>query len=259
MLGSLQSALRSRRLARVFCLGQFCSAKLVELLGLLGGYDAVWLDQEHVGLTLPQIEDACRAGRAVGLDVFVRLAATDYTAVMRPLEAGACGVMAAMVRHPREVRDLVRWGKFHPQGGRGVNGGGADAHFGLQAMTEYLSQANARTLLGVQVEHIDAVEHIGEIAAVEGVDFLFIGPADLSQSMGIPCEWDHPRLWQAVERVAAACAAHGRPWGVLPFGPEAARRFVELGCRMLSVGVDNLAFARGARAFQEMYAEFFTG
>lgn len=259
MLGSLQSALRERRLARVFALGQFCSPKLVELVGLIGGFDAVWLDQEHVGLTLPQVEDACRAGRAVGLDVFVRLAATDYTAVMRPLEAGACGVMAAMVRRAGEVRDLVRWGKFHPQGGRGVNGGGADAGYGLMAMGEYLRRANERTVLGVQIEHIDAVEQVEEIAAVAGVDFLFIGPADLSQSMGIPGEWEHPRLWGAIERVARASAAAGRVWGVLPFGPAAARRFVGLGCGMLSVGVDNLAFGRGVRSFQEEYAEWFRG
>src|SRR5262249_21482973 len=157
---------------------------------------AVWLDQEHVGLTLPQIEEACRAGRAVNLDVFVRLAATDYTAVMRPLEAGACGVMAAMVRHPREVRDLVRWGKFHPVGARGVNGGGVDANYGLRGLADYLREANERTVLGVQIEHIDAVEHIEEIASIAEVDFLFIGPADLSQSMGIPGQWDNPRFWQ---------------------------------------------------------------
>src|SRR5687767_5226264 len=101
MQGSLKSALRAGRLARAFCLAQLAGPKIVEMLALSGGYDAVWLDQEHVGLTLPQIEECCRAGRACGLDVFVRLTATDYPTVMRPLEAGACGVMAAMVRSPR--------------------------------------------------------------------------------------------------------------------------------------------------------------
>jgi 2-keto-3-deoxy-L-rhamnonate aldolase RhmA len=259
MQGSLKSALSSGRLVRVFALGQLCGPKLVEMVGLVGGYDAVWLDQEHVGLSVPQIEEACRAGRAVGLDVFVRLAATDYTAVMRPLEAGACGVMAAMVRHPREAHDLVRWAKFHPAGARGVNGGGVDADYGRLAMDEYLRQANERTVLGVQVEHIDAVGYIDELSAISEIDFLFIGPADLSQSMGIPGEWDHPRLWEAIERVGRACAGNGRAWAILPPSPAAARRCVEMGCRMLSVGVDNLAFQRGVRTFQEQYAEWFRG
>ena len=75
----------------------------MEMIGWHGGFDAVWLDQEHVGLTMPQIEEAARAARAVGIDTFVRLHATDYTAVMRPFEAGAGGVMAAMVRSAAEA------------------------------------------------------------------------------------------------------------------------------------------------------------
>jgi 4-hydroxy-2-oxoheptanedioate aldolase len=257
MPGSLKSAVRAGRLARVFCLGQLAGPKLVEMVALAGGYDAVWLDQEHVGLTLPQIEECCRAGRAAGLDVFVRLTATDYAAVMRPLEAGACGVMAAMVRHPGQARDLVRWAKFHPLGERGVNGGGVDADFGRLAVADYLRRANERTVLGVQVEHIDAVECVEELAAISEIDFLFIGPADLSQSLGVPGEWEHQRLWAAIERVAGACAAAGRAWGILPPGPAAARRCVEMGCRLLSVGVDAVALQRGVRAVQEQYADVF--
>src|SRR5262249_21448269 len=83
MQPTLKSALHSDRLLRALGLGQLCPPKLIELVALLGGYDAVWLDQEHVGLTLPQIEDSCRAARAAGIDVFVRLNATDYATVMR--------------------------------------------------------------------------------------------------------------------------------------------------------------------------------
>src|SRR5829696_6252782 len=88
MSESLKAKIAARRLVRLFCLGQLCSPKLTELVAYLGGFDGAWLDQEHVGLTVPQIEDACRAARAAGLDTFVRLTATDYATVMRPLEAG---------------------------------------------------------------------------------------------------------------------------------------------------------------------------
>src|SRR5580693_1126609 len=114
MRSHFKSLLAENRLLRVCALGQLCHPKLREMIGWQGGFDAVWLDQEHVGLTIPQIEEAARAGRAVGIDVFVRLQATDYTAVMRPFEAGAGGIMAAMVRSAAEAARVLTWAKFHP-------------------------------------------------------------------------------------------------------------------------------------------------
>jgi 2-dehydro-3-deoxyglucarate aldolase/4-hydroxy-2-oxoheptanedioate aldolase len=257
MSGHLKAALRAGRLTKVFALGQFCHPKLVELVAHLGGYEGIWLDQEHVGLTIPQIEEATRAARAVGIDTFVRMPATDYAAVMRVLEAGAGGVMASMVRTVREARDLVRWAKFHPRGERGVNGTGVDGRFGLMKSLDYFAHANENTLLSVQIEHIDAVNVVEEIAALEDLDFLFVGPADLSQSLGIPCQWEHPELWRAIERVATACRAANRPWAILPIGHEFARRAVDLGCIMLSIGIDAWAISRGVRALQDDYGEFF--
>src|SRR5438309_10205574 len=101
MASRLKQLLAQDKVTRVFCAGQLCHPKIVEIVGQHGGYDAVWLDQEHVGLTIPQIEEAARAARGVGLDSFVRLYATDYATVMRPLEAGAGGVLAAQVRGRR--------------------------------------------------------------------------------------------------------------------------------------------------------------
>src|SRR5207244_3718403 len=100
--------------------------KIIEVVGQHGGYDAIWFDQEHGGITVTQIEDAARAARGTGLDSFVRLYASDYATVMRPLEAGAGGIMAAQVRSAKEVADVVRWAKFHPHGQRGVNSTGFD-------------------------------------------------------------------------------------------------------------------------------------
>ena len=94
----LKELLGQGRLVKVFGVGQLCHPKLIEIVGQAGGFDAVWLDQEHAGLSTGQIEQAALAARATGLDSFVRLAPTDYATVMRPLEAGAGGVMAAQVR-----------------------------------------------------------------------------------------------------------------------------------------------------------------
>src|SRR5208337_1040307 len=165
----LKETLAGVRLDRVIGLGQLCSPKLIEIIGLAGGYDAVWLDQEHAGLTIEQIEYAALAARSCGLDSFVRLTPTDYATVMRPLEAGAGGIMAAMVRSARQAEEVVRWAKFHPQGQRGINGSGVDGRYGSQPLTEYFRQANAQTFVAIQIEHVDALAEVEKIAAIAGV------------------------------------------------------------------------------------------
>jgi 2-dehydro-3-deoxyglucarate aldolase/4-hydroxy-2-oxoheptanedioate aldolase len=253
----LKQLLSENRLVRVFCVGQLCHPKIVEIVGLFGGFDAVWLDQEHCGLSTAQIEQATLAARATGLETFVRLAPTDYATVMRPLEAGAGGVMAAQVRNARQAEEVVRWAKFHPRGLRGVNGCGVDGRYGTLPAAEYLRRANDDVFLAIQVEHAEAVEDVERIAALPDVDVLFVGPADLGQSMGLPGDWDHPGIWQAVERVAQAAKAHRTHWAILPPTAAYARRCVELGCRMLSLGIDVWSVQRGLKAFQTEFAEYF--
>jgi 4-hydroxy-2-oxoheptanedioate aldolase len=255
MAKHLKSALAQGKLTRVFMIGQLCHPKIIEIIGVHGGYDAVWLDQEHAGLSIAQIEHACLAARSVGLDSFVRLAATDYATVMRPLEAGAGGVMAAQVRSAAEAEQVVHWAKFHPRGLRGVNGSGVDGRFSTLPMPEYMQKANAETFIAIQIEHFGAVDDVEKIAAIKDVDVLFIGPADLGQSMGLVGDWDHPRIWQAIERVAKAAKANGIHWAILPRNAAYAKRCVDLGCRMLSAGVDVWAVQRGLKAFLAEYEE----
>jgi 2-dehydro-3-deoxyglucarate aldolase/4-hydroxy-2-oxoheptanedioate aldolase len=257
MASHLKQALATGRVVRVFGVGQLCHPKVVEMVGLAGGFDAVWLDQEHAGLSVEQIELAALAARAAGLDSFVRLAPTDYATVMRPLEAGAGGIMAAQVRSARQAEEVMTWAKFAPRGLRGVNGLGRDGNFGSGPLGDYFRRANEDTFVAIQIEHADAVAEVERIAALPNVDVLFVGPADLAQSMGLAGEWEHPSIWKAIERVAAAARAAGIHWAILPANPAYAKRCTDLGCRMLSIGFDVWAFARGVRDFHEQYAEFF--
>jgi 2-keto-3-deoxy-L-rhamnonate aldolase RhmA len=259
MAAHLKSLLAQGQLVRVFCAGQLCYPKIIEIVGQHGGYEGVWFDHEHAGLSTAQIEDASRAARGVGLDSFVRLYATDYATVMRPLEAGAGGIMAAQVRSAKEAADIVRWAKFHPQGLRGVNSTGVDGRYGTLPIVEYMQRANAETMLAVQIENTEALEEVERIALVPGVDVLFVGPGDLGQSMGLPGQWAHPRLWAAIERVAQAAKSAGRAWGILPRDAAYAQRCVDLGCRMLSLGLDVWALERGLKALSEEYASVRSG
>jgi 2-keto-3-deoxy-L-rhamnonate aldolase RhmA len=253
----IKELLAQGKLVRVFMLGQFCDPKLVEMISMHGGWDAVWFDMEHVGLTTAQIEHCSRAARATGLDSFVRLAATDYASVMRPLEAGAGGIMAAQVRSAEQTEEIVGWAKFQPRGLRGVNGSGVDGRYGTLSPVDYFRRANAETFIAIQIEHIDAVKDVDRIASVKDVDVLFIGPADLSQSMGLPGEWDHPQLWEAFERVAQAAKRNKIHWAILPPNVAYAERCVEMGCRMLSLGLDVWVVQKGLKSFQTDYAAYF--
>lgn len=255
MANRLKEKLARGEVVRVFCVGQLCHPKVVENVGWHGGVDGIWLDHEHAGLSIQQLEDASRAARGSGLETFVRLAATDYASVMRCLEAGAGGIMAAQVRNAKQTHEIVQWTKFHPQGMRGINGTGVDGRYGTLPLAEYAARANAESFVAIQIEHAEAVEDVEKIAAVPHVDVLFVGPADLSQSLGIPGEWESPLVWAAIERVARAAKANGIHWAILPRDAKHARRCLELGCRMLSLGIDVWALQRGLKAFQNEYAD----
>jgi 2-dehydro-3-deoxyglucarate aldolase/4-hydroxy-2-oxoheptanedioate aldolase len=253
----LKELLAADKLVRVYGLGQLLSPKLVEIIGLHGGYDAVWFDHEHAGISIEQIEQAALAARACGLDSFVRLAPTDYATVMRPLEAGAGGIMAAQVRNAEQTEQVIQWAKFHPRGQRGVNGLGVDANYGMLPAKDYFAKANRETFIAIQIEHAEAVEDIDRIAAVPDVDVLFIGPADLGQSMGTPGEWDQPRIWAAIEKVAQAARKHRIHWAIVAITPAFAKRCVELGCRCLNIGFDCWTVHDGIKVVKERFSEFF--
>ena len=200
MSRNLKRLLAEKKRVHVFHLGHLCDPKIIDLVGVMGGWDAIWLDQEHAGLTLDMISQCARAARAADLDCFVRLTATDYATMMRPLEVGASGIMAAQIRTAAEAAKVIEWAKFWPQGLRGVNSGGVDGGYGTMSLADYMRHANESTYVIIQIEHFEAVENVEAIAALPNLDALFVGPADLSQSMGLPGETDHPKVMAAVEQ-----------------------------------------------------------
>ncbi|MGP0064760.1 MAG: HpcH/HpaI aldolase family protein [Isosphaeraceae bacterium] len=253
----IKTMLAEGKVVRVFGCGQLLSPKLIEILGEHGEFDALWIDQEHAGLTMKEIELATMAARSYGMDHFVRLPATDYASVMRPLEAGAGGLMISMVRSAAEVEQAVRWAKFWPRGERGLNGGNRDGRYGLVPLAEYTTRANAETFLGVQIETAGALEAVGEIAAIPDVDLLFVGPSDLSQVLGVTGDFENPRCLEAIQSIARACAAAKKPWGVFSRGPDYATRMRDWGCQLFVIAADLHVVHAGIRDIKNRYAVFF--
>jgi 2-dehydro-3-deoxyglucarate aldolase/4-hydroxy-2-oxoheptanedioate aldolase len=255
----IKERLAAGQLVRLFGAGQLCSPKLVEIVGIHGGFDGLWLDGEHAGLSMKEVELATLAANAHGLDHFVRMPATDYAAIMRMLEAGANGVMVSMVRSPEDAEQAVRWAKFAPRGERGLNGGNRDGDFGLMPIPEYVKSANDRVFVGIQIETATALASVGEIAAIPDVDLIFVGPADLSQVLGVPGDFENPKCLEAIQGIARACENAGKPWGIVPRGPEYAARMRDWGCRMFVVAFDHQSVHAGIRAAKGRYEAFFDG
>lgn len=224
---------------------------LTETVGRMG-YDLVWFDLEHRAFGYNTIDPLALACRATGMDLMVRIRKTGYDSPMRALECGANGIMVPHCRSAAEARQWVEWVRFPPLGRRGLDGVGADADFGLVGTMEHIEHANREVFLVLQIEDREALEQVEEIAAVPGVDLLFVGPGDLSVSLGVPLQFEHPLIQRAFERVARAAKQAGKWWGSTTSSPAAAQKIVDLGGRMITVGADHVFLVRGfAQALEE--------
>ncbi len=242
---------------RVFSVSRIVHPVVFDVFGMAGGFDGLWLDQEHGGFTAPQIQVASACARANRLGLFVRMAPTGYAQVTQNLEAGAHGVMAARLPSAAAAEEFVRWSKFAPRGDRGVNSSGFDARYTYKPLSELVVDANRDSFVAIQIETLGALDEADRIAAIDGVDLLFIGPADMSQALGCIGQVNHEKVWEAIDRVAAACRTHGKPWGIVPAGPDYAARCLEKGCRMLTLANETLALRRGVDGLKDWYSSFF--
>jgi len=242
---------------RVMAVSAFPSPKLIEVAGKFGDLDGVWVDQEHSGLPNQELEVLLMACRAVGLDSFARVAPTDYATVMRPMEGGASGVMMAQVRSVAEVEQSVRWVKYHPVGQRGMYLGNYEAEFGAKPALQHVEDSNRDRWTVIQIETAEAVECVEGIAAVDGVDCLFVGPSDLSNNLGKPGNPMDSHVLGAIERIAAAAKANDKQWGVLSKTEEFALKCRELGCQLFSIAGDLDYISRGIDATKAAFPKFF--
>lgn len=225
------------------------SPKIVDVLGFLG-YECVWIDMEHSDLNYDQIYHLAGCARAAGMDVIVRIPRGEYSTVIKPLEAGANGLVLPHCMSAQDAREFVRKAKFAPLGLRGM-GGGIDSHFGTMPAGEYTKLANEETLLAVMIEDKEAVDAADDIAAVDGIDLLFIGPGDLSQSYGITGQVDHPLMLQAMENVSNACRKHGKAWGSVGGAEEYLDKLLERGAQFINIASEITTLANGFRAARE--------
>ena len=255
MSKSIIQRLRNGQIVRTMHVTGFVKPRAIEMLGLVGHFHGIWIDQEHTAVPHSELESLLIACRAGGLDAFARVPLIDYCTVMRPMEAGCSGVMIAQVRTLDEVKRAVAWAKYPPRGLRGFFGGNFETNFGSIDMATHIANANRDRWLSIQIETPEAVELADQIAAVDGVDWLFVGPADLSVTLGVPGEFLHPKCVDALKRVDAAVKKAGKSWGILSRDAEHARRCRELGCQLFSVFGDIDCLRAGLTTLEQRFAD----
>lgn len=210
----------------------------VEMAGR-AGIDGVWIDMEHRPFTQREVSHMIAGARLGDIDAMVRIRKGEgYTSFFRPLEDGAAGILVPHVKTREEAEWVVYNSKYVPVGRRGVENVMPDADLSFCDSLEYLEHANRETFVGIQIEDVEALDVLDELLSVDGIEVVFIGPADLTCSMGIPLEREHPRFVEAVQNIADACARHGKWWGLPVVDGEMVARYAEQGARFFNMGGD---------------------
>ena len=243
------NSLRDKLLSKEFVVGTFLeipSPQLVEVFGL-AGFDFVIIDGEHGSVGLERMEDLIRASLSTEISAMVRVPTCDEVSVRRPLDMGASGVHIPQITSASMASNAVKWSKYFPLGERGLQPFVRSASYGNHAATDYVATMNEETLVVLHIEGEDGISALDEILEVEGVDVLFIGPYDLSQSLGVPGQVRHPRVQEKMKLVVRKVKAAGKSVGSFCENAETAKPWRDLGVSYLAVGVDAHLLLHSAR------------
>ena len=214
--------LLERLLAGQYAMGSWINTRSTVVAELMAasGFDFLVVDAEHSAVDVPQAQDLFQAIAASNPEcaALVRLPGNGYSTIKRFMDAGAMGVIAPLINTPEQAEEVVSAVKYPPLGKRGL-GYGRSAMYGIEIENE-IANANDQSFVCIQIEHIEGVKNIRELLEVEGVDAVLIGPYDLSASMGIPGDLEHPELAAAQQQILAACRESGVVAGIHVVKPD---------------------------------------
>jgi 4-hydroxy-2-oxoheptanedioate aldolase len=211
------------------------------------GFDTIYIDMEHSSFSLDTTGQICMAALNIGIAPFVRVPANNPEWISRVLDGGALGIIAPHVSSASDAKRVVAAAKFAPLGERSAAGGLPHLEFRAFPASQAYPVLNEATMVVVQFENVAALEKADEIMAVDGVDMVMIGTNDLTADMGIPGQYDHPKVRAAYEHTIGVCKKYGKHCGVggLSSRPDLVTEFVKMGARYVSTGTD-IAFLLAA-------------
>lgn len=211
-------------------------SNIVEAIGM-AGMDFVILDQEHGPITNETLHNHIRAAKTGGSKAIVRVKGVDANAIGSALDSGADGVQVPNIGSVEDAKTAIESARFYPLGNRGVCRFVKAANFGNSPKGSYFKEANKKLVI-LQVEGREGIDNLDKILALKGFDILFIGPYDLSQSLGIPGEISHPKMINLMEEVSEKAKKKGKRLGTFADSMETAQNLLNLGFQYLAYSVD---------------------
>ena len=221
------------------CFVRYPDPGLVEFLGYQG-WDFQVFDAEHGTVEPRDCENMTRAAELRGVTPIIRVTTNLQPIILRFLDTGAHGLLVPWVQSRAEAEAAVRSVKYQPEGIRGLAGVRAADYGQTQPLGEYVKKANAETLVVLQIETAQAIDQLPEILKVGGIDVIFIGPSDLSQSLGLPGQAQHPTVQAAMERIADCVAESDAALGLMVRTPEIAREWQKKGAQFISIALESV-------------------
>jgi len=224
--------------------------ELVEIAGL-AELDFIVIDREHGGCSRESMTDMLRAATSAEIVPVVRVKENSSAAILEALDSGAAAVQIPQVGNKKEALRACAAARFYPKGIRGFNPYVRSAGYSAWNKKDYLNASNDDIAVVVQIEGADGVHNLSEILTVKEIDVLFLGPYDLSQSLGIPGQVDHPSVYERMGRVIDEAKRAGVVVGTFVDSTEKAARWIEMGVRYIAVSVDSGIFFNACRAIAE--------
>lgn len=226
---------------------------MTEIFGW-AGFDFVIIDTEHAPTNIGEVVNHIRAAQACGITPIVRVTRNEPSLILRALDSGAGGVLIPQVNSAAEARAAVAAARYSPKGDRGIAGVVRAARFGFIPLAEYLETANKAQVI-IQIEHIEAVNNLDEILSVEGVNGIFIGPTDLSQSMGMTGQFNNPALQEVIGQVIERAKSSNKWTGIFCVNAADAKAWLAKGAIFLTVATDTMLISQAARQLKSQILE----
>jgi 4-hydroxy-2-oxoheptanedioate aldolase len=216
---------------------KFTDPAAVEIMGF-AGFDFVIIDAEHGPISIQDAQNMIRAAETANITPVIRVANNDEALILRALDIGAQGIEIPQINSKSQAIKAVRSVKYAPQGERGVCRYVRAANYSSMDKFEYFKSANNETMIIAHIEGVEGINNLDEILSVPGIDVIFIGPYDLSQSLGIPGEVSHPLITEKMKEVVLKCRENKVAVGTFVDDVKTAKFWVSLGVQYMSFSVD---------------------
>jgi len=241
-----------------FALGTFCLIPSPSVINVIGcaGIDFVILDSEHGPINMETAENMIRAAEIEGMSPIIRVTENNPALILRALDIGAHGVQIPQISTREQAQQAVSYAKYSPMGERGLCPFTRAGSYSMKQALTHTAQANKNTLVILNVEGVEGIKNLDEIISVDGVDVVFVGPYDLSQSVGKPGKVDDPQVVDAIKKCAKKIKAAGKIPGCFASSPSMLKLIVDCGYLYSTYLLDTTILLQGFEQLAETFKSY---